>query len=249
MGAGGDRFAYDNERPRHVRDVDAFLIDMAPVTNADMVGFIAEGGYAHREWWSPEGWEWREREQVSMPRYWRREGDYFAVRRFGRWEALELSRPVCHVSWFEADAFARYVGKRLPTEAEWEKAASWDGAAKHVYPWGDEPAGRERANLDQLAFSTAPAGAYPAGAAQSGARQLIGDVWEWTASPFTRYDGFEAFPYSEYSEPFFGGPYKVLRGGSWATQPGAVTSTFRNWDHPDRRQIFAGFRCARDTEP
>jgi iron(II)-dependent oxidoreductase len=246
MGAGEAGFAYDNERPRHVRELVPFLIDTMPVTNAEMIGFIADAGYERRELWSDVGWQWRERRQASLPRYWRREGNGFAVRSFDAWEEVDPARPVCHVSWFEADAFARYAGKRLPTEAEWEKAASWDDGAKRAHPWGEEPPDRGRANLDQLAFRTAPAGAYPAGAATSGARQLIGDVWEWTASPFTSYEGFEAFPYSEYSEPFFDGPYRVLRGGSWATQPDAVTSTFRNWDYPERRQLFAGFRCAKD---
>jgi gamma-glutamyl hercynylcysteine S-oxide synthase len=249
MGAEETGFAYDNERPRHARELASFLIDAAPVTNGEMVAFIGAGGYERREWWSPEGWAWREREQISLPAYWRREREDFAVRSFAEWEAVDPARPVCHVSWFEADAFARSIGKRLPSEAEWELAASWDHATgeKRPYPWGDEAPSHERANLDQLAFGTAPAGAYEQGASPCGALQLIGDVWEWTASGFEQYPGFEAFPYREYSEEFFGGPYKVLRGGSWATQPDAVTTTFRNWDFPQRRQIFAGFRCAKDV--
>jgi iron(II)-dependent oxidoreductase len=249
MGAGSEGFAYDNERPRHVRELEPFLIDAAPVTNADMIGFITEGGYTRREWWSDEGWEWREREGVSLPRYWSADGE-FAVRRFAALEAVDPSQPVCHVSWYEAEAFASYAQKRLPTEAEWEKAASWDNAKgnKLRHPWGDGAYDRAKANLDQLAFKTAPAGAYVDGASPCGARQMLGDVWEWTASGFDGYTGFEAFPYREYSEEFFGGPYRVLRGGSWATQPDAVSTTFRNWDYPQRRQIFAGFRCARDAE-
>jgi iron(II)-dependent oxidoreductase len=172
------------------------------------------------------------------------------VRWFDSLEPLDSSKPVCCVSWFEADAYARYAGKRLPREAEWEKAASWTPSGeKRPYPWGEEPPSRSKANLDQLSFSTAPAGAYPEGTSAYGAEQMLGDVWEWTASGFDAYPGFEAFPYSEYSEPFFCGLFKTLRGGSWATQPEAVTTTFRNWDYPDRRQIFAGFRCARDAEP
>jgi iron(II)-dependent oxidoreductase len=250
MGADAEGFAYDNERPRHVRDVGTFLIDAAPVTNGAVIAFVADGGYERREWWSDGGWAWREREQISLPRYWRTDGSDFTVRSFAEAEAVDPARPVCHVSWFEAEAFARYAGKRLPTEAEWEKAASWDQPAgiKRRYPWGDRAWGRSDANLDQLAFGTAPAGAYPGAASPCGARQMLGDVWEWTATGFDGYAGFQAFPYKEYSEQFFGGPYKVLRGGSWATQPGAVDNTFRNWDYPERRQIFAGFRCARDAD-
>jgi iron(II)-dependent oxidoreductase len=249
MGADTSSFAYDNERPRHVREVAPFWIDTLPVTNAQMCEFIDDGGYERREWWSDEGWGWRESEQRALPRYWEREQHGFRVRSFDKLLQLDPRRPVCHVSWYEADAYARYAAKRLPTEAEWEKAASWDPerAAKRRYPWGDEPA-PEHGNLDQLAFGTAPAGAYYDGASAYGAEQMVGDVWEWTASGFDAYDGFEAFPYPEYSEPFFGGPFKVLKGGSWATQPDVATCTFRNWDYPERRQIFAGFRCARDAE-
>jgi iron(II)-dependent oxidoreductase len=251
MGAPESQFAYDNERPAHVRELGSFWIDRQPVTNGQMREFIEDGGYERPQWWSEQGWRWRRSEGVALPRYWRRDRDRFFVRSLERLEPLEPLRPVCHVSWYEADAYARYAGKRLPTEAEWEKAASWDPAAsaKRRFPWGDDHPSKAHANLDQLGFGSAPAGAYPDGETASGVQQLIGDVWEWTASGFEAYRGFRAFPYEEYSEPFFGGPFKVLRGGSWATQPDAVSTTFRNWDHPDRRQIFAGFRCARDAAP
>jgi len=247
LGAPNEWFGYDNERPQHMRELAPFSIDAAPVTNEEFADFIRDGGYQRPEWWSRDGWEWRRRASIELPRYWRRDGDGFAVRSFNRLRPIDPRHPVCHVSWYEADAFARSRGKRLPTEAEWEKAASWDpsSGSKRPYPWGGVYQPRF-ANLDQLAFGTAPAGAYPDGASPCGAHQMAGDVWEWTATDFDRYEGFEAFPYREYSEVFFGGPFKVLRGGSWATQPGAVTTAFRNWDHPDRRQIFAGFRCARD---
>ena len=244
------QFSYDNERQRHARSTIAFQIDTTPVTNGQMAEFISEGGYRRQEWWTDEGWEWREREGIDMPMYWSRDGQGFAVRSFADTAPLDETLPVCHVSWHEATAYARFAGKRLPTEVEWEKAAAWnpDSGEKHRYPWGPEPADRDRANLDQLAFGTAPAGSYPAGASPCGALQMIGDVWEWTDSTFGAYPGFRAFPYREYSEAFFGGPYRVLRGGAWATQPGAVTITFRNWDLPERRQLFAGFRCAADLE-
>ena len=154
-----------------------------------------------------------------------------------------------HVSFYEADAYARWAGKRLPTEAEWEKAASWDPetGTKRLFPWGDETPGEDRTNLDQLAFRPANVGAYPAGASAYGVLGMIGDVWEWTTSDFAPYPGFESFPYREYSEIFFGPDHRVLRGGSWATRPYAIRNTFRNWDYPLRRQLFCGFRCARNA--
>jgi iron(II)-dependent oxidoreductase len=250
MGARDEWFSYDNERRCHERELAPFWIDTAPVTNGELVAFIEDGGYGRREWWSEDGWRCRRREDVTLPAYWERDGDGFAVRSFGSYERVDPLAPVCHVSWYEADAFARSRRKRLPTEAEWEKAASWDANAgrKRRYPWGDDPEHERRANLDQLAFGTSQVGAFPESASFFGAQQMAGDVWEWTASGFEPYPGFEAFPYEEYSKVFFGGPFRVLRGGSWATQPGAVTTSFRNWDYPQRRQIFAGFRCARDAD-
>jgi iron(II)-dependent oxidoreductase len=155
---------------------------------------------------------------------------------------------VQHVSFFEAEAFARWSGGRLPTEAEWEKAAAWDPAARRArtYPWGEAPPGPEHANLDQTAFGPAPVGSFPAGASAYGAEQLLGDVYEWTTSPFTGYPGYSTFPYPEYSEVFFDQGYRVLRGASWATAAWVARATFRNWDYPRRRQIFAGLRLAWD---
>ena len=162
---------------------------------------------------------------------------------------LDPAKPVVNVSWFEADAFARAHGARLPTEMEWEKAATWDQGSevKRTYPWGDDPPLAEHANLDQAAFGTHPTAAHPAGAAPSGCLGMLGDTWEWTSSGFEGYPGFRAHPYREYSEVFFGGDWRVLRGGSWATSARVATPTFRNWDHPQRRQIFAGVRIASDA--
>ena len=246
MGDCGTGFAYDNERPRHERELPAYGIDSVPVTNGAFARFVEDGGYRRRELWSGEGWAWREAEGVDRPLYWTSDG---CERRFDRVEAIDPDMPVMHVSWYEADAYARWAGKRLPTEADWEKAACWDadaGSARR-YPWGEEPPSAERANIDQLGFGPAHVGSL-AGATPDGLHSMLGDCWEWTATAFDGYPGFRAFPYSEYSEVFFGPAYRVLRGASWATRPSVVRNTFRNWDLPQRRHIFVGFRCVEDLE-
>jgi len=214
IGDPGLGFAYDNERPRHTVEVAPFRLDRAPVTNGAFIEFLADAGGAPPKYWEPDG------------------AGGWTRTVMGETEPVDPRLPVIHVDWHQANAFARWAGKRLPTEPEWEAAASG--------------AGRERANLDQLGFGCAPAGAYADAPADCDAMQMLGDVWEWTASDFTAYPGFAAFPYAEYSEAFFGSEYKVLRGGSWATRREVVRTTFRNWDLPQRSQIFSGLRCARD---
>ncbi len=214
VGAAAEGFAYDNERPRHAVELAAFEIDRAPVTNGAYAEFVADTG-------------------AEPPMYWEPEGDGWVTTTFGRREPLDPGRPVAHVDWHGADAFARWAGKRLPTEFEWEAAATG--------------ADRDRANLDLLGFGTSPAGAYGDAPADSGAVQMLGDVWEWTSSDFNGYPGFSAFPYPEYSEVFFGDEHKVLRGGSWATRREVIRASFRNWDLPQRSQIFSGVRCVRDA--
>jgi gamma-glutamyl hercynylcysteine S-oxide synthase len=250
IGAPADGFAYDNERPRHRTDVRAFRIGRTPITNATYLTFVEGGGYERRPWWRAEAWAWKEQYDITHPEGWARgpDGEWRRWTLDG-WQPLDPDEPVVHVSWFEADAFARAHEARLPTEAEWEKAATWDqesGSARR-YPWGDDPSHEARANLDHGLLGPAPVGAYPAGASPSGVLGLLGDVWEWTASDFRGYDGFVAHPYPEYSEVFFGSDYKVLRGGSWATRARVATPTFRNWDLPQRRQIFSGVRLAWDA--
>ncbi len=249
VGTDDRRVAYDNERPRHSVRLRPFWIDVTPVTNAAYLEFVEAGGYRRREWWSEPGWAWLQEAAASAPKHWSREGDAWQTRTMDLVRPLDPRRPVCHVAWYEAEAYARFAGKRLPTEAEWEAAASWDPATgtARAYPWGDEPPTPALANVDQLAFDTAPVGAYESNRSPIGCYGMIGDVWEWTASDFTGHPGFRAYPYAEYSEVFFGAEYKVLRGGSWATRSGAIRNTFRNWDYPIRRQIFSGFRCARDA--
>ncbi len=238
-------FAYDNERPLHRTDVRAFEIARYPITNATYLTFAEGGGYERREWWSDEGWHWKEEYDITRPGCWT--ADLAGEWRLGRLVPLAPNRPVVHVSWFEADAFARAHGVRLPTEVEWEKAATWDQDQQVArrYPWGNgPPIPGVHANVDQLNRGPVAAGTYPAGASPHGCLGMIGDVWEWTASEFTGYPGFAAYPYREYSETFFASGYRVLRGGSWASRARVVTPSFRNWDHPQRRQIFSGFRVA-----
>ena len=215
VGAPPGGFAYDNERPARTVDLAPFEIDRTPVSNGDYARFVEETG-------------------ADPPMYWGRDGGGGWVRTaMGRTAPVDPRHPVVHVSWHEAQAFAAWAGKRLPTEHEWEAACAG--------------ADRDRANLDQLAFGTAAAGAYGDAPSDCGALQTLGDVWEWTASDFDGYPGFEAFPYRQYSEVFFGCGHKVLRGGAWATRRDVIRPSFRNWDLPERRQIFAGFRCARDA--
>jgi iron(II)-dependent oxidoreductase len=231
MGTSTEAWALDNERPAHVVDVPAFFIDAAPVTNAQYAEFVAAGG--------------------NPPLHWTRDPGGWLATGFGRTAPIVPDAPVVHVSFHEASAYAAWAGRRLPTEAEWEKAARWDPATgrSRRFPWGDEDPGPQHANLGQRHLAPAPVGAYPAGASPLGVHQLIGDVWEWVGSDFTAYPGFTAFPYREYSEVFFGPEYKVLRGGSFGTDAVACRGTFRNWDYPIRRQIFSGFRTARDARP
>jgi iron(II)-dependent oxidoreductase len=243
-----DPWALDNERPGHEVDLPSYWIDAAPVTNAQYQSFIDAGGYDDVRWWTDTGWAWRQEARPTAPQFWRRDGDDWLRLRFGHLEAVPAAEPVQHVCWHEADAFARWAGRRLPTEAEWEKAARFDPAAGATrrWPWGDDAPAARHANVGQRHLGPAPIGAYPDGASPVGCHQMVGDVWEWVADGFEAYPGFEPYPYREYSEVFFGGDFRMLRGGSWATDPSVGRATFRNWDLPIRRQIFAGFRTARD---
>jgi len=205
LGTDDQPWAYDNEQPAHVVELPAFWIERQPVTNERFAEFVEDGGYRERRYWSDDGWAWLRKEGVAAPLYWRRVPAGWERRRFGQWEPVPSTEPVRHIAFYEAEAVAAWTGKRLPDEAEWEKAA------KGVFS------------------------------------DLHGEVWEWTSSAFTGYPGFTAFPYAEYSEVFFGDEYRVLRGGSWATDPLVARITFRNWDYPQRRQLFSGVRLAADA--
>ncbi|PZS27346.1 MAG: iron(II)-dependent oxidoreductase EgtB [Pseudonocardiales bacterium] len=239
-------FSLDNERPAHPVDVGPFWIGRAPVTNAAWREFVAAGGYNQREWWSGRGWAHKVEAGLERPKFWKPDGTRL---RLGVLEAVPGDEPVQHISYFEAEAFAAWSGARLPTEIEWEKACAWDPAtgSRRRWPWGSAPPSAQLANLGGAALRPAPVGAYPDGASAYGAEQLIGDVWEWTSSAFTPWPGFVPMIYQQYSEPFFGGDYKVLRGGSWAVAASTIRPSFRNWDHPVRRQIFSGVRLAWDA--
>jgi iron(II)-dependent oxidoreductase len=248
LGVDADRepASLDNERPAHVVDLPAFRIGRFPVTNAEWQRFVDAGGYDEPRWWSPRGWAHRLEAGLERPLFWRPDG---SRRRFGTVEEVAADEPVQHVCFFEAEAYAAWAGARLPTEQEWEKACAWDPALgrRRRWPWGDSPWTPDVANLGGQALRPAPVGAYPGGASAYGVEQMIGEVWEWTSSGFEPWPGFTPMLYADYSAPFFGGDYRVLRGGSWAAAGNAVRPSFRNWDHPVRRQIFCGLRLAWDV--
>lgn len=246
VNATEEPFSLDNERPAHAIDVPAFRIGRVPVTNAEYAGFIADGGYAQRRWWSDRGWAHRVEAGLERPMSWVADG---TRTRFGVTEQIPSDEPVQHVTFFEAEAYAAWAGARLPTEVEWEKAAVWDPVTRRRrrFPWGSTAPSPALANVGGDALRPAPVGAYPTGASYYGAEQLMGDVWEWTRSEFRPWPGFQPMLYADYSAPFFGGDYRVLRGGSWAVGASILRPSFRNWDHPVRRQIFSGFRLAWDA--
>lgn len=254
MGAPWRMFVYDNELPAHTVSLPAFKIARLPTTNEEYAHFINEGGYERREWWDAEGWQWRERENWTLPFYWSPQsfgGDArsWNARTMFEEGALKPEHPVAGVSWYEAAAYARFAGKRLPTEAEWEKAASWDAGRerKRLFAWGDDAPGEAHGNFDLRHWDTTPVGSFPSGASGVGCLDMTGNVWEWTSDPFAGYAGFAPYPYPEYSETWFDGDHRVLKGGSWATHPSVLRTSFRNFFRRHFRIAFAGIRCAADA--
>jgi iron(II)-dependent oxidoreductase len=244
--AAAEPCSLDNERPAHTVDVPPFWIGRTPVSNRQWREFIGEDGYRRQELWSRRGWAHRIEAGLELPKFWSNDG---TRRRFGLEEEVPPEEPVQHICYFEAEAFATWSGGRLPTEMEWEKACAWDPVTgtRRTWPWGSAPPTDELTNLGGEGLRPAPVGAYPDGASAYGAEQMIGDVWEWTSSDFMPWPGFTPMIYRDYSQPFFGGDYKVLRGGSWAVARSSIRPSFRNWDHPVRRQIFTGVRLAWDA--
>jgi len=246
-------FVFDNEKWAHAVAVEPFAIARAAVTQAQFLEFVEQKGYNRREFWSEAGWGWRESVSAGHPVYWKREAAGRWLRRnFDQWVPLEAHRPVLHVNWWEAEAFCNWAARRLPTELEWEVAAAGESSdsskelagVKRRFPWGDHSPRAEHANLGWRAMGTADVGGMAAGDSAFGCRQMIGNVWEWTADDFAPYPGFEVDPYREYSEPWFG-THKALRGGAWPTQPRLLRNTWRNFYTPDRRDVWAGFRTCR----
>jgi ergothioneine biosynthesis protein EgtB len=229
--------AMDNERSLHQVYLDTYWIDRYPVTCKQYRVFIEAEGYSNPQWWTTAGWEWLKTNSVKEPLYWSNDPTW-------------NHHPVCGVSWYEANAYAKFVGKRLPTEAEWEKAASWDASRKRhcTYPWGDAQPDSSCCNHNNNIGRTTPVNAYPEGESAYGCYDLLGNVWEWTSSWFDAYDGFVSYPYQGYSQTYFDQQHRVLKGGSWATRPWSLRSSFRNWYYPEIRQILAGFRCVLDAK-
>jgi iron(II)-dependent oxidoreductase len=270
----GATFVFDNEKWAHPVEIIPFRIARAPVTNGEFAAFVDDGGYRRREFWSDEGWHWLEsggspaldrsfskffkRDQeynappptqtAEHPVYWKKEANGRWLQRvFDQYVALRKDLPVMHVNWYEAEAYCKWGRRRLPTETEWEMAAAGEPHIKEKkrnFPWGDEPPTPERTNLNGRALGLVEAGALPDGDSAFGCRQMIGNVWEWTARDFQPYPGFAVDPYKEYSLPWFG-THKVLRGGCWITRARLIRNTWRNFYTPDRRDVWAGFRtCA-----
>ncbi len=245
-------FLFDNEKWAHRVTIEPFEIAKAAVTNQEFQAFADDGGYDREAFWDADGWKWRQQADAEHPVYWQTDGPgKWLLKRFERTLPLPPDEPVIHVNWYEADAYCRWAGLRLPTEVEWEAAAlgeaAVDGvlaATKRRYPWGEMPPESSHANLDGRALGPVDVAALSAGDSSFGCRQMLGNVWEWTANTFNAFPGFSADAYKEYSTMLFGDT-KVLRGGAWTTRRRMIHGTYRNYFEAHRRDVFAGFRTCR----
>jgi len=242
-------FAFDNEKPAHQVFLEPFEIDRYPVSVGDYLEFMNDGGYGDFRWWFSEGWEVVNREHWQAPLYWELGDGVWMIRDFGGLHSAESKsgQPVSHVSYYEASAYAKWAGKRLPSEAEWEKAACFDPTKneRQEFPWGSDRPDSGTANLfENQHWGVTPLGSYPGGESAYGCQQLIGDVWEWTTSDYVPYPGFKS-EFDEYNDKWCVNQ-KVLRGGSFATPQKHIRPTYRNFFHANERWMVSGIRCARD---
>lgn len=247
MGYNGDSFCYDVELPEHKIYLNDYKIDVFPVTNKQYLEFIEDGGYETYRYWLADGWEKVKANKWKAPMYWEKDNKTWKIRDFLGERIINPNEPVCHVSYYEADAYCKWANKRLPTEAEWEKAACWNESKqiKTVFPWGSDSPDLNRCNLlESNQWACAEIGTYPHGASHAGCQQMIGDVWEWTYSEFIGYPGFQS-KFDEYNDKWFANQ-KVLRGGSFATPNVSIRASYRNFFRLDERWMISGFRCAQD---
>jgi ergothioneine biosynthesis protein EgtB len=247
--SGNYDFAFDNEKPQHKVFLQDFRLERAPVSNAEYLEFMNSGGYQDFRWWHSAGWEKVNQEKWEAPLYWERVDGEWMIRDFAGLHRVadKMDEAVAHVSFLEASAFAKWAGKRLPAEAEWEKAASFSPElnSKREFPWGDDAVSADKGNLfENQLWGVSPIGSFPTGQSAYGCQQMIGDVWEWTTSDYVPYPGFKS-EFDEYNDKWFVGQ-KVLRGGSFATPRSHIRTTYRNFFYPHERWMIAGFRCAKD---
>jgi ergothioneine biosynthesis protein EgtB len=235
-------FGWDNEFPAHEVDVAGFTIDATPVRNSEFREFVDAGGYAERALWDADAWAWRARRRLERPLAWTSRERHRTF--FGDCPWDEARDWPVSVSFAEAQAYARWRGARLPTEAEIHRAAYGSPQGARTHPWGEAPPGELHGNFGLRRFDPAPVGAFPAGASAWGVQETVGNGWEWTSTPFAPFPGFTSMPnYRGYSQDFFDGRHFVLLGASWATDEVFLRPSFRNWFQPHYPYVFSKFRC------
>jgi ergothioneine biosynthesis protein EgtB len=248
IGYNGENFCYDIELPENKVYLNDYKIDIFPITNKQYLEFIDDGGYETYKYWLSDGWEIVKKNNWASPMYWEKDGNDWMIRNFLGLRKLNPNEPVCHVSYYEADAYCKWAGKRLPTEAEWEKAACWneDQQEKTIFPWGNFHPTEQTANLlESYQWGCTEVGSYPNGVSYYGCHQMIGDVWEWTSSEYIGYPGFKS-NFDEYNDKWFANQ-KVLRGGSFGTPKMSIRGSYRNFFRLDERWLFSGFRCVENS--
>lgn len=239
-------FGWDNEFDQRTVGVPEFAIARYKVTNADFLRFVDSGGYQDQSLWTGAAWRWKSEHNVVRPVFWKQTGGEWRYRGMFDEVELPLDWPV-YVSHAEASAYAKWAGARLPAEAEWHRAAygTPDGSERQ-FPWGNEPPAQRHGYFDFARWDPAPVGAFPAGCSAFGLDGLLANGWEWTASPFAPFHGFEIHPsYPGYSAGFFDGRHYVLKGGSPRTAACMLRRSFRNWFQPHYQYVYAGFRCVK----